>query len=255
VNNLPPEIATLFVVTIGAILGSFFNLLIHRLPKNENIVYKRSHCPSCNHPLGVLDLIPILSFIFLKGRCRYCKKGIAPRYPIVEIISAFIFWICYINFGLDYLFFKYALFLSCLLVIFFTDLETYIIPNVITYPLILIGIGLGVFEHNIADHLWGTLVGFMIFFVIAVLAKLYYKKDAMGGGDMKLGAAIGAFWGVKLAILSIYFGFFLGGITGFFLIAIKVKKRTDHIPFGPAIILGTCIALVWGELIWNIYIG
>jgi leader peptidase (prepilin peptidase) / N-methyltransferase len=245
----------IFLGVFGAVMGSFANMLIHRLPISENIVYKRSFCPKCQHPLSAWALIPILSYLFLLGKCHYCKARIPIRYLICEILSSTLFIWCWLQFGNSLMFYQTSLFLFCMLVLFFTDLETYILPDVLTIPLIPIGIIFAIVQNNLIGSIQGLLIGFLTFFIIAQLAKLYYKKEAMGGGDIKLAAAIGAYWGVKIIMTTIYLSFLLGGIVSITLLLLKLRKRTDNIPFGPYIILGFILALIWGNYIWKFYFG
>ncbi len=228
----------LLLIITGAILGSFFNLVIYRLPRNESIILPRSHCIYCQHPLGFFDLIPLISFLILRRQCRYCHKPIPIRYFLCELLSIGILLFCWMQFGIGYAFVKTALFLFAILVIFFTDLETYIIPNVMVFSLLVVGLGLNVWEDRVLDTFLGMVIGFLSYFLVGFLAKLYYKKEAIGGGDMKLGAAIGAYWGVKIALLTWYLSFLYGGIIGLVLILLKKKGTKDIIPFGPSIILG-----------------
>ncbi len=236
-------------------LGSFANLLIYRLPRNEEIVFKRSHCPHCNHALGVLDLIPIVSYLIQLGKCRYCAKKIPIRYLVCEIASTAIFVVCWKIYGNSWLFYKTSLFLFALLILFFTDFEHFVLPNVITFPLIGVGLVASVFEDRLIDALWGTAIGFGAYFIIGVVGKWHYKKEAMGGGDSKLGAGIGAFWGIKIAALTCYLSFMIAGIPALILILLKLRKRTDHVPFGPAIITACVFSLIFGQTIWNYFAG
>jgi len=245
----------IFLAVLGTCLGSFLNVLIHRLPKKEGIVLKRSYCPHCKEKLRVIELIPILSYIFQLGKCRHCQKKISFRYFLVETLSAITLPLMWTFFGHGLLFYKTSLFLFALIVVFFTDMETYLIPDKITLPMVMGGLIFAVIEKNILDSIYGLLVGFLTFVIIGVLAKLYYKKDAMGGGDMKLGAAMGAFWGLKITIMMCYFSFLIGGLLGFILLITHLKERSDHIPFGPAMVLGSITSLAFGEKLWSMYFG
>jgi|APSaa5957512622_1039677.scaffolds.fasta_scaffold35356_2 leader peptidase (prepilin peptidase) / N-methyltransferase len=243
----------LFIILISSVLGSFFNMLIHRLPRNQEIVKKPSHCPKCQHKLTWLDLLPILSYLFLKGRCRYCREKIASRYLLVEISSVFLFTTCWLIFGPTYLFLKYSFFLSIMLLIFFTDLETKKIPDSLNYILICTGLFLAFYEHSIIDSILGLIIGSFIFLSIGFLAKLYYKKDALGGGDVKLSGAIGAYWGLSIMLFSIYFSFLIGGLVSIFLIILKKKTNQDYIAFGPFMVLGSILALLISDYLIILY--
>ena len=246
------ELLTLTI--FGLIFGSFSNMLIYRLPKQLSIL-PSSCCIHCKHKLGIYDLIPIISYLFSFGKCRYCTKRISLRYPIVEVISVFI-WI------VNWHFFKYTIdfyfmvfFFTSLLIILYTDMTSFFIPDFLTYPMISLGLIKGYLGLTFMDSIYGTIFGFTIFLIIGIIGKLIFKKNAIGGGDMKLTAGIGSFWGLKTALLSAYFSFMLGGTLGILLVVLKIKKKSDLIPFGPSIIGGFFIALFWGDWIWNTYIS
>lgn len=243
------------LIIAGIILGSFFNMLIYRLPRRQNIATDRSRCPSCGHTLSVKDLIPVLSYLIQLGRCRYCRSRIPVRYLLCELITPAILVSSWLAFGLSPLFAKTALFLCAMEILFFTDLETYTLPDSITLPLVAAGLIWNGTEGTFLSSLYGALIGMASYGVIAIVSKWYYKQDAMGMGDIKLGAAIGAFWGVRIITVTVYFSFILGGIFSVALILLRIKKRTDHIPFGPWIIAASLVALYWGDAIWRYYFG
>ena len=159
--KIPMEIA--FYIILGSIFGSFLNMLIYRLPREESILISRSHCINCNHKLGFFDLVPILSYLALLGKCRYCQKKISPRYFLCEIITVIIFTWAGINHGFSFDFFKITFFFSAMLALFFTDLETYILPNHITYTLVATGLVFSFMESNSIDSLLGLAIGFSFF--------------------------------------------------------------------------------------------
>lgn len=237
------------IVLAGALLGSFLNMLIYRLPRQEDIVWKPSHCPQCGHRLGVVSLMPILSFLIQKGRCRYCSQKIPSRYLLCELSTVALAVACFMQFSLSFLFFKTLIFGSIMIALWYIDWEQYLLPDSLTLPLIVLGLGLGFYGHRGMDSVWGACVGFGLFFLIGKLSKLYYKKEAMGAGDVKLAAAIGAYWGLKVVLITSYLSFILGGIVGVFLLATGIKKKQDYIPFGPALIGGCVLALIWGDIL------
>ena len=243
------------VGVLGAIMGSFISMLVYRIPRQEEIVFKPSHCPSCQHPLGVFSLIPILSFMMQKGVCRYCSKAISLRYFLCEIACLFLFLLCFWAYGLSFLFIKTVFFLSAMVLLWAIDWTHFILPDVVTLPLIVLGLALGTWEGRGLEMILATVVGFGVYFLIGVLAKWIYKKEAMGMGDMKLGAAIGAWWGLHFVILSIYLSFLIGGLVGIILIVGGFKKKTDYIPFGPAMILASVLVLWVGETLWALIFG
>ncbi len=227
---------------IGIIIGSFLNVVIYRLPKNKSIVSPPSSCGSCGHRLGRLDLVPVLSYIFLKGKCRHCGERISIRYPLVELLTGGLFALLFWRFGLSFDFVRFAV-LSCILVsAAFIDIDHRIIPD----KLNLFGIVTGLVfiflpdSLTIKNALLGLVVGGGLLLLVAVISR-----GAMGGGDIKLFAVIGLFLGLEKTIVALFLTFLLGGIAGIILVATKIKSRKDYIPFGPFIGIGAFIAIMW----------
>lgn len=195
----------LVVFILGLCVGSFLNVCIWRLPKEESIIIPASHCLNCKRPISWYNNIPILSFIVLKGKCRFCKSKISFQYPLVELIAGILFFILYINFKLTPLFFIYAALLSGLVVATFIDFKYQTIPDGISYGGLALGIILSYFFpslHNTPDKFLslracglGILAGGISIYILGVLGKIIFKKEAMGGGDVKLLAMIGSFLG------------------------------------------------------------
>ena len=249
------EVVLIFI--LGLIVGSFSNVCIYRIPRNESIVYPASHCPKCRSNISPKDNIPLLSFILLKGRCRNCKSKISLQYPIVELLTGLIYLIIYLIFGLSIQTLIYIILSSALIIIAFIDLNEQIVPDVISLPGIVIGFIISFFVSYISfiNSALGVLVGGGIILIIGLAGSVIFKKEAMGGGDVKLAAMIGAFLGWRYIIISLFLGFFLGALAGIFLILSKIRSREDAIPFGPFIVLGSFITLLWGEKIISWYIG
>ena len=249
------DIILLFI--LGLIVGSFSNVCIYRIPRNESIIYPASHCPKCSTTILAKDNIPLLSYILLKGRCRNCGSRISIQYPVVEFLTGLVYVIIYQIYGLSVQSLIYIILSSALIIIAFIDLNKQIIPDVISLPGIIIGLILSFFVPYISfiNSALGVLVGGGIILVIGLVGSVIFKKEAMGGGDVKLAAMIGAFLGWKYAIISLFLGFFLGALVGIFLILSRVKRREDVIPFGPFIVLGSIITLLWGEKILSWYVG
>ena len=185
----------LAVAIISLLLGSFYNVCIHRIQSGKSIVYPPSHCPSCNHTLGPLDLVPVFSYMILLGKCRYCRERISPRYPIVELLTSISYILMYKTLGLTWSFAAYSVLLGILIITTFIDIEQQIIPNI----LIVIGLVTGLFfsaisiTTGVADALLGFCLGFGSLLIVALLAKLLIRKEGMGGGDIKLLGMIGLF--------------------------------------------------------------
>jgi leader peptidase (prepilin peptidase)/N-methyltransferase len=249
------EIILIFI--LGLIVGSFSNVCICRIPRNESIIFPASHCPKCRSNISPKDNIPLLSYILLKGRCRNCKSKISIQYPIVELLTGLIYLIIYLTYGLSIQSLIYIILSSALVIIAFIDLNEQIVPDVISLPGIVIGFIISFFVPYISfiNSSLGVLVGGGIILGIGMAGSVIFKKEAMGGGDVKLAAMIGAFLGWKYITISLFLGFFLGALAGIFLIMAKIKSREDTVPFGPFIVLGSLITLLWGEKIISWYIG
>ncbi len=241
----------LIIFIFGIILGSFFNVCIYRIPRGKSIIYPSSHCPKCGTPLKFYDNIPVISYLFLGGRCRYCGARISPIYPLVEILTGILYVVSYLYFrasGIQFL--SAVFFVSFLIIITFIDLEHMIIPDVIVYPGIFAGFLFSFLKGKIFlyDGLLGALIGGLAIFLIVFLSR-----GGMGEGDIKLSAMIGSFLGVKYVIMSLIISFIVGGIVGAFLLLLKIKGRKDPIPFGPFLSIGAIISLFWGSMIANMW--
>ena len=249
------DIILLFI--LGLIVGSFSNVCIYRIPRNESIIYPASHCPKCHTNILVKDNIPLLSYILLKGRCRNCGSRISIQYPGVEFLTGLVYVIIYQIYGLSVQSLIYIILSSALIIIAFIDLNEQVIPEVISLPGIVVGLILSFFVHHISfvNSALGIVIGGGIILVIRLAGSAIFKKEAMGGGDIKLAAMIGAFLGWRYIIISLFLGFFLGAIAGIFLIMSKIKSKEDVVPFGPFIILGSFITFLWGKNILSWYLG
>lgn len=256
---------TIFIFIFGLIVGSFANVCIYRLPRNESIVRPPSHCPSCNKPINWYDNIPVISFIFLLGKCRICKTSIPFRYPLVELLTGFLFLTGFRFTGLSILLIFYWYFFTMLIIATFTDFSHLIIPDVISMPGIFAGIIAGsLFPEMMktVPHLDGFLkssagaaAGGGAIWIIGILGKAAFRKEAMGFGDVKLMGMIGSFTGVRLALLSIFLGSLFGAAVGGILILARLKTKKDYIPFGPYLSLGAVASFFFGEKILGWYFG
>jgi leader peptidase (prepilin peptidase)/N-methyltransferase len=253
------EMLTLISIIFGLMVGSFLNVCIHRLPKEESIVKPGSHCPKCKTPIRFYDNIPLISYLLLGGKCRYCSASISLQYPLVEGITALGSLLLFIKFGpsLNYLF--YFLFIAALIVITVIDLYHQIIPDVVSLPGIVIGLlgSLVISQVTFWTSLIGIIAGGGSLFLVATAYQWLFKREGMGGGDVKLLAMIGAFLGWKAVILTILLSSFIGSIVGIAVILIKGKDFKYAIPFGPFLALGAVISLFWGEQLihWYLYIN
>ncbi|MCA1958478.1 MAG: prepilin peptidase [Nitrospira sp.] len=242
---------------VGALVGSFLNVCIYRLPRRESVVWPGSHCPACSHPIAWYDNIPLASYVVLVGRCRSCSGPIPWRYPVVEGLNAvgYIGLLWYFGFGWSTV--VYALLYSSLLVVAGTDLSHKIIPNAITLPGTAVGLlsSATVLSTGLINGLIGMLVGGGLLWLLAWLSPYLFGKEGMGGGDIKLMAMIGAFLGWKPALVTIMMGSLLGSLVGLTLIGTRVISRQDYIPFGPFLVCGALIALFFGQPLLNWYQG
>lgn len=247
----------LIVGLLGALIGSFLNVCIYRMPRRESIAWPGSHCPGCAQPIAWHDNIPLVSYLALRGRCRHCAATISLRYPVVEALNALgyvgLLWF----FGPGWPTVAYGFLYSALLVVAGTDLSHKIIPNVITFPGIVVGLvsAATILPLGLINGVIGLLVGGGILWILAWASPYLFGKEGMGGGDIKLLAMIGAFLGWKPALMTIMVGSFLGSLVGISLIAARVIKREDYIPFGPFLVCGALVALFFGQSILDWYQG
>jgi len=250
-------IEMVLIVILGLVVGSFSNVCIYRIPREESIVFPASHCPNCSTPIKAIDNIPLLSYILLRGRCRQCKEKISIRYPLVELASGIIYILVFMVYGRTMQTLVYLLLSSALLIVALIDLDEQIIPDEISLPGMVIGFVISIFVPYLSyvNALIGIVAGGGIIFLIALAGTVIFKKEAMGGGDVKLAAMIGAFIGWQYIILSLFIGFFIGAVVGVLLILLKIKSREDMIPFGPFIVLGSMVTILWGKNILHWYFG
>ncbi len=243
---VPPDVF-LYVAAglFGAMIGSFLNVCIHRLPRHESIIWPPSRCPACSGRIAPYDNIPILGFLWLWGRCRLCRAPISFRYPLVEAANGLGYvWIVW-QFGPGWSAVAYALLFSALLVVTFIDLDHQIIPDRITLPGIPLGIlcAATVLPAGLFNSVLGVLLGGGLLWFMAWLSPYLFGKEGMGGGDIKLLAMIGAFLGWEPVLLTVLVGAFVGAVTGLSLIALKRLRRDQYLPFGPFLAFGAVVAM------------
>lgn len=238
---------------LGILVGSFLNVVIFRVPRRESIVAPGSHCPACGHALRAWELIPVISFVLQKGRCGNCQAHISWRYPIVELLTGTLFFLTtMLNMSTETHQARQLLnlvFVAVLVALAFIDLETFRLPDVLTLPLLGIGL-LGAFlipgNPNGWESLFSALGAGGFFWIIA---RVY--PQGMGLGDVKLVAAMGAFLGFPSIFQAVFVASFLGAFVGAFLLLAGRKRFRDQIPFGPYLVLGAILTLLWGTLIFD----
>lgn len=236
------------IFILALILGSFLNVVIYRLPRGESILYPPSHCPKCKMKLKWYELIPLLSYFLNWGRCRYCQERITLQYPLIEIFNGVLWVILYIKYGFTYKFFCFCLLTSLLLAMSVIDLKHTIIPDELNIFAFVLGLAYITYLDNITigRSAFGLLIGGGLFFLIALVTG-----GAMGGGDIKLIAVLGLWFGWPQILLIILLSFIIGAIVSVFLLLSKIKGFKDIIPFGPFMAIAAYLNLILGE---NIYI-
>jgi len=244
----------LSVIFLGAIFGSFANVCIYRLPVNRNISKGRSFCPKCKKKINWFDNIPLLSYLFLNGKCRKCKKKISAQYPLVEVVSTFLFFLIYYYFGLSIDALLLTILGFFLLIIFFIDLEHYIIPDELTFPLMIIGF-LKSFDPNLntaifpnfVNSMIGGIFGYFLIWSIIFFYKQVRKKEGMGLGDAKLLAVAGFWFGWVSVPLIIFLSSSIGLLSVLPSLLTKKRKLSSQIPFGPYIVVSMVIYFYFSD--------
>lgn len=274
-----PAVFVSLASLIGLFVGSFLNVVIHRLPKmmerdwhaqaaelrgetvahteRFNLAVPRSRCPHCGHLITALENIPVVSYLVLRGRCGHCGAPIGGRYPVVELLTASLSGYAAWHFGFGLAALGALLFIWAMIALAFIDLDTQLLPDDLTLPLLWLGLALNLFGTyaNLADAVLGAMAGYLALWSIYWLFKLVTGKEGMGYGDFKLLAAIGAWMGWKMLPLTILLSSLVGAAVGIALILFARHGRNVPIPFGPYLAAAGVIALFWGEAITNRYLG
>lgn len=248
---------SVFAFMFGAVVGSFLNVCICRLPRDESVVSPPSHCPCCNYRIRWYDNIPLLSYLLLGGKCRVCRTKISIQYPLVELLNGVLCLALFHRFGPTFVFWVYFLFSSALVVITFIDIEHQIIPDEISLPGIVIGFVFSFFlkEHNWLNSLVGIVLGGGSLLFVAYAYQLLTGKEGMGGGDIKLLAMMGAFLGWKSIPFIIFASSLVGSVVGVSLMLIQKKDSKLAIPFGPYLAFGALLYIFFGDRLINWYLN
>jgi len=247
----------ILIFIYGLIIGSFLNVCIYRIPREESIVFPSSHCPKCGTSLRVIDLIPVFSYLFQRGKCRYCREQISIQYPLIELLNAILYIFIYRYYGLTLEFFFYVVIFSILLVITVIDLKHMVIPDILVVSILIIAIIYKILSFilyanplNLLNSIGGLVISGLLFLLIILISK-----GGMGGGDVTLIASLGFIFGVKGILLTIFLSFLTGSVISVILLISRIKTKKDPIPFGPFIVLGFFIANFWGDKLVNWYIS
>ncbi|MBC2579943.1 A24 family peptidase [Clostridium sp. DJ247] len=242
---------TIFI--LGTIIGSFLNVCIYRIPREQSIAYPSSHCTSCNNEIKWYDLFPIVSYIFLKGKCRYCGEKVSIRYPIIEFITGLIYLMLYIKYGITISLIKYIVFISILIVIGMIDFDTTdVYFNTTVTGAVAAVIFLAIYFYMglpIKSYIYGGVLGGGILSLIALITK-----GGMGWGDVEICLVCGLFLGLKLTAVMLFLSFIIGSVIGVILILLGKKSRKDYIPFGPSIVIAAVGVVFFGQSILNWYL-
>jgi leader peptidase (prepilin peptidase)/N-methyltransferase len=275
VTGMPEVFGWIFVAAVGACVGSFLNVVIHRVPREQSIVFPNSACPKCEKPISFYDNIPVLSWLILGGKCRACKEKISPRYPAVELLTALLFLLVYWSIGFTAFLPVALIFAATMVALVFIDAEHMILPDVINYPLLVLALlvrvafplfyGAQFFADikafpldrledypfwlvSLAGAVLGGLAGGGSLWLVGELWKRLRGVDAMGLGDVKMMFAVGALLGWRLALLSIFLGAFSGAVVGALVVSRqKEKDFQTMIPFGIFLGIGSILAMLFGE--------
>lgn len=240
------------IILLGLIVGSFLNVCIYRISREESISFPQSHCTSCGYNLKPKDLIPVFSYVFLGGRCRSCKEKISIRYPLVEILNACLYLLIYLKYGFTLDFFKFCLFVSLLIVIAFIDFETKYVYN----STVIFGVVSGlVFDILIWietktipwDYIVGAFIGFGVIYLIVILTH------GMGEGDIDIALICGLFLGIEGIGVTLFMAIIIGGIVAGLILIFKIKNRKAEIAFGPYLAIGGMIASLYGSSLIEMY--
>jgi len=263
-SDLQHTFILVFIFVAGLSFGSFLNVIVYRLPKNLSITGPPSRCPECSRRLGFLELVPVLGYIYLRGRCRQCRAKISPRYPLVEFFTGLLFLIVFSAYGFTLEFFIYLSLLFLVFGIALIDLEHRIVPNSMVAAGLIAGLvfylprlasylldlpPVLIAERDILDALAGLLLGGGIMLLIFIVSR-----GGMGAGDIKLMALIGLYVGLRGTALVFFLGFMIGAITGIAFMVLGRLTRKDALPFAPFLSLATLLQVLWGEQIWDWYL-
>ena len=256
----------LFILfAFGLCFGSFLNVIVYRLPRKLSVVQPPSSCPACKTRLGFFDLIPLFSYLFLKGKCRYCSASISYRYPLVELLTGLLFVAVFYYFGFSAAGLFHLALLYILLAVTLIDLEHRIVPNTLVAAGLIIGLlfylpvllslvtdvpAWLLIDRQPLDALLGFVVGGGLLLIIILVSR-----GGMGAGDMKLMAMIGLFVGLRGVAVVLLAGFIFGALVGIAMMILGHATRKSALPFAPYLALATIVEVFWGEAIWNWYIN
>lgn len=246
----------LIIIFYGFIIGSFLNVCIYRIPKGEGVCFPASHCSKCSKKINWYDNIPVLSYLFLRGKCRNCNSNISTLYPLIEILNAIIYIVLYKRYGFNIEFIFFSFIMSVLIIIFFIDLRDMIIPDTLIIALFILEVfhKVALFllngQNNLKTSIFAAILAGLLFLFIVVISS-----GGMGEGDVTLVSSLGFILGAKLILVCIFLSFIIGAIVSIILLWSGVKTIKDPIPFAPFIIISFFIVLLYGNTIIDLYMS
>lgn len=244
----------ILILIIGLCIGSFLNVCIYRIPREESIAFPPSHCTSCGYELKAVDLIPIISYLFLKGKCRKCGEKISIKYPLVELLNGVLYLLIFLRFGLSLSFVFYSLLTSLLIVISYIDLDSkYIYSSTTILGVVLaaiyIVVGLYTKDISLSNNVLGGAIGYGIIYLIVVITK------GMGQGDAEVAGVCGLFIGIKGILVCLFIAVVLGGLVAAIILIFKLKEKKSEIAFSPYISIGSIVYILLGNEILSLYLN
>ncbi|APH16274.1 type IV leader peptidase family protein [Clostridium sporogenes] len=244
----------IIVLILGIIIGSFLNVCIYRIPKGESIIYPPSYCEKCGVNIQLYDLIPVISYMILRGKCRFCKSKISLRDPLIELITGILFLSMYYLCGLNLNFIKYIIFVSFIIIIGLIDLDTTDVYSKTTISAMIIGVICILIEkfyfgYGIKTYIYAVLL------CIVAIGTIIFTTKGMGSGDLDIYIVVSLFLGFKITAMTIFFSFVFGTLIGILLIVSKRKSRKDYIPFGPFIAMASIFSILFGDKVFLLYIS
>lgn len=244
------------IILLGLTIGSFLNVCIYRIPRGKSVSFPPSHCPHCKNRLRFYDLVPVLSYIVLGGRCRYCTAKISPQYPIVEALTALIFLFIFKRYGFSAISIKYMILACVCIVVSFIDYFTMDIYYITLLPgLIAGGLYLFIDKSKILSSVSGLILGYGVIKIIDKVGQRFFHKKSMGDGDAAFLAVLGFMLGLRLTVVAIFMAFIIGGAFAAYILLFKDKARDSYIPFGPFLGIGGYISAVFGNEIIKFYLS
>lgn len=243
------------IIMLGLVVGSFLNVCIYRIPRGDSVVFPPSHCPDCGRRLKFYDMVPVLSYLILRGRCRYCRSKISPQYPTVETLTALTFLFIFEKYGLSIISIKYMILTSISIVVSLIDFYTMDVYYITLLPAFFVA-GFYIFSdlNKIINGILGMVLGYGIIKLIDKFGQRLFNKKGMGDGDAAFLGALGFILGLELTIVAVFIAFIIGGIFAAFILIFNSKAKDNYIPFTPFLGIGAYLSAMFGYNIIRFYL-